>query len=247
MTRMIASCLALTLLCVPSAAEDKKKPPAKKGDPLKELVQQLGAAFGKGSMPEVKAALARAQELRGNYDDKKYAAVAKAVAKGFGHKQPDIAIEAVTVFGQLNVKGSSKSLGKLLSPPAKIPDAKLPLHIAAIRAAGAIHETATLKTLEKTLTHPHPKIGATAAEALTAYRSLDEKPRYALAKRLLKTLAGLEKKAASSKEQEKAAAEPVRAALVETLRGLTGESDLNTAAHFEKWLKTAGKKSKADS
>jgi hypothetical protein len=220
-------------------------PPAKAADPLKEAVKQVKAAIGKGDLAAAKAAFARAEALRSNYDDKKFAPLVQAIAKGAMHKDSQLALAAVETIGKLRNEGSAKLLNGLLRPPAKGKDEKMALHLAAIRAAGLIHDPGSLKALEKLVVEPRATIGSAAAEALRGYKALDDKPRLSLMKRLCTILDRLEKKVAKTKDPvSRAGPEKVRAALVETLEQLSSGASAKTAAEWKKWIKEAQKAEK---
>lgn len=232
--RVFLGFVAVAALASPLAAKDKKK----NGDPLKETAAAIRSALAKNDATAAQAGFARAEGLRGTYDDKKLGPVVKAIGRGVTHKNGAIATAAVETLGKLKVKGSGKLLGKLISPPAKVKDEQVAGHQAAIQAAGAIHDVETLKSLEKLLLHRNADIATTAAEALVGYRVLDLKPKEALVKRLVATLAKLEKAAASKKSDEgREGAEKTGAALAATLTGLTGKEGLAKSSEWSAWLK----------
>lgn len=224
--------IAVAVLAPPLAAKPKKN-----GNPLKETVALISKALAKSDATATQAALTQAEGIRGSYDDKKFAPVAKAIGKGVTHKDPQIATASIESLGKLKVRGSGKLLGKLISPPAKVKDDKVALHQAAIRAAGSIHDPETLKALEKTVLHNNADIAITAAEALAGYKVLDMRPKEALVKRLVATLAKLEKAAASKKDEVRARGEKVASALATTLTELTGKEGLTTSAEWSTWVK----------
>jgi len=238
--RVFFGFVAVAALASPLAAKDKKTG----ANPLKETAAQISTALSKNDATAAQAGFARAEGLRESYDDKKLAPVAKAVGKGVTHKNAQISMAAVETLGKLKVKGSGKLLGKLINPPAKVKDDKVAGHQAAIRAAGAIHDIETLKSLEKLLLHANPDIATTAAEALVGYKVLDLKPKASLVKRLVATLAKLEKAAAAKKSDEsRENAEKAAAALATTLTGLTGKEGLSKSSEWNAWLKDQKKKS----
>lgn len=239
--QVLLGLVAVAMLASPLAAKPKGK--KKNGDPLKETATLITKALAKNDATAAQAALSHAEALRGSYDDKKFLTVAKAVGKGVTHKNAQIATASIESLGKLKVRGSGKLLGKLISPPAKVKDDRVALHQAAIRAAGSIHDPETLKALEKLLGHTNVDIATTAAEALVGYKVLDLKPKEALVKRLVATLAKLEKAAASKKEEVRERAEKVAGALATTLTGITGKEGLTTSAEWTAWLKTQRRKS----
>jgi len=236
--RVFVGIVAVAALAAPAVAKEKA------ADPLKEVTAQISSAVTKNDAAAAQAAFARAEGLRGSYDDKKLAPMAKAIGKGVAHKNGQIASAAVETLGKLKIKGTGKLLGKLLAPPAKVKDDKVALHQAAIQAAGSIHDAETLKSLEKLPLHANADIATTAAEALVGYKVLDLKPKEALVKRLVATLAKLEKTAAAKKSDEnRERAEKVAAALATTLTGLTGKEGLSKSSEWNEWLKEQKKKS----
>jgi len=234
--------LVLTgLLAQPLAAQEKadKKAP-------QEVASEISQAIGKNDIAAAKAAFARAQALRDKYDDKKFAPVFKAIGKGLTHKENELALGAIETLGKLKGKGTSKLLGKLLSPPNKVPTDKLNLHVAAFVAAGEIADPDSTKTLEKALSHPVPEVASAAAAAFAGFRSLETKPRTALVQRLVKELDKLEKKANAGKDEElKGKYHKVAGDLNESLGKLTGHTGPSTADDWEKWIKEGGKPSDA--
>jgi len=231
----------LTILGLMAAAVFAKP---KEEDPVKGLVKEIQSAVGKGDAAAARAAFERAVKMRPGHDDKKFQPVAKAVAKAAGHKDADLAKGAVETLGKLKVKGSAKLLGRLLSPPAKVADDRAEIYMAAIKAAGEIHDDASMKTLEKLVLHRNAGFAVAGAEALAGYTYLDPKPRTAMLGRLVKTLGQLEKSAARAKDEEdKASVARVRGALLGSMNVLARKDGLATAAEWSKWLKEEAKKS----
>lgn len=237
--RMLLGLVAVAMLAAPLAAKDKKD--QKGGDPVKEAATQITKALASNDATATRAALTHAESLRDSFADKKLAPLAKAIGKGVKHKDEQIAISSIETLGKLKIRGSGKLLGKLISPPSKVKDDKVGLYQTAIRAAGSIHDPESLKTLEKLLFHANPDIATTAAEALVGYKVLDLKPKGALLKRLVATLAKLEKAATSKKEDARDRAEKVGAALATTLTGLTGKEGLTKSTEWSAWLKEQSK------
>ncbi|MHC4550917.1 MAG: hypothetical protein ACYTEZ_19355 [Planctomycetota bacterium] len=216
------------------------------GDPVKETGKQIASALAKGDLDALRAGFERAEELRPNYHDQQFTAVAKAIGKGVTHKDPQIALAAMEMLGKLKVRGSGRLLAPLISPPPQVKEKRLPLHQAALRAAGSIHDPETLRTIEKVVLHTNPDLAVVAAEALAGYKVLDEKPKTALLKRLVSALAKLEKKAAYAKdEKSRGAAEGVGGAVAAALSTLTGKEGLVKSAEWTAWLKAQRKQAKA--
>ena len=204
--------------------------------------QRVKNAVDRSDLGSARSAFARAAELRPKYDAKKFAPLVQAVAKGVSHKDQEFSLAAVEALGELKFPGSGKHLHALLKPPAEEDKDRLSIHLAAIRAVGSIHDSASMKLLEKLLVGKRADSAAAAAQALVGYRNLDRKPRYGLMNRLVKVLEGLEKKIekAGSDEARKDPAR-VRAALVETLGRLGDGASEDTAAGWTKWIRASKK------
>ena len=228
--------LCLLLLAAPILA----RPDA---DPLKQLVKDLNDAAKAGDTAAFDACIAKAEELKGSMDEKKFDPVVKAIGKVTGHKDEGMAAAAIGALGKLKVKGSSKLFGKQVAPPAKVAEEKLPVHLAAIRAAGEIQDEESVKGLLNNLDHAMPEIATASAEALALFKGLEAKDRLDLLGDLIKELEKLERKVAGAKQEEaKAAADKVRAAVGAALHGLTGKEGVSTAEDWEKWLKEEGRR-----
>ena len=226
--------LALAL-AAPQADKDKAAT-------LKELVKTINQAVGKADVAGAKAAFGQAESLRADFQDKQLAPLAAAIGKGTASKNKELALASVETLGKLKIAGSSKSLGKLLSPPAKPKEDALALHKAAIAAAGSIHDASSLKTLEKLVAHKNAPVAAAAAEALGGYSAMEPKQRLGLAKRLVKTLAKLEKKVKGTKDPiEREPLETVQTALLSGLSKLMNREGLANADAWEEYLKEAAK------
>ncbi|MHC4953170.1 MAG: hypothetical protein ACYTGZ_04715 [Planctomycetota bacterium] len=242
--------LTAVLLCValpaaPAVAKGSGKGKAKtekKADVLKETVKQINEALSKKDATAAKAAFARAKGIQPNYESKKLGPVVNAIGKGVAHKDPVIALAAVDTLGAMRVKGSSKSLGKLISPPAKVTLDRVLLHVAAIAAAGLIHDKESQKPLAKAMLHTNKEIAVAAANAFAGFGSIDPKPRKALMKSLIKALGDLEKKAKSGrKEEDKERAKAVAEALNNSLAALAGSKGPTTSKEWSAWLKQQAK------
>lgn len=227
---LLAAVVALAAL--PAAAKEKQV------DALKETIDQIKSAVGKGDVAAAHAAFARAVSIRGSYEPKKLAPLAAAIGKGVGHKSQEIALAAVETLGQLKLEGTSKQLGKLLAPPAKVSEDKVGIHVAAIKAAGEIHDGQSLKALEKLLEHPHGAVAAAGAEAFAGYRNMEEKPRLSLVKKLVGSLDKLDKRIEKEKDETKRGdVEKVRDALNTALAALSRNETAKTVDEWEAWLK----------
>ena len=214
----------------------------KAADPVKALVKDLNAAIGKGDVAQTQAALARATELSKTHPPKKFAPVAAAVGRGVAHKNSAIALASVDALGAMRVRGSSKSLTKLLAPPAKGPGDKRALYVAAIRAAGSIADKGALKALQKCVSHPDKEIAGEAAKAFAGYRAWDEKKLDPLVKSLISSLGKFEKLKGDKKTP---AATAAIEGLNESLASLTGGTAPMPAKEWTAYVKKKKKEAKA--
>ena len=230
----------ILMVAAPALAQDKGKRRPKPGAALKKVTKDIGAALRAGDAAAVESVCTRALGMKDNYESAKMVPVAKALAKGASHKDDAIAIKSIETVGALGIPGTAKFLGKLLAPPAKIPDGRLARHLAALRAASAIHDVASLKQFEKLLVHPVADIADTAALAFSRYKSLETKPKNALVKKLVVALAKLEKARDTAPDDRKADLTKVIASLNESLAALTGQK-LSTAVDWTKWIKERAK------
>lgn len=207
-------------------------------DAVKETVGQVERAFKSGNLIEVKAALSRAESLRKFHHDRTFAPVAKAVGRGVRHADRRVALAAVETLGALGCKETAHFLAPLLKVPASFETAAMRLYLAAIRAAAAIQDPSSLPALRKLLGHGWTEIAVEAASALGRFRFLDDRPRAALVRRLLPTLAKLERtESKTRKETERIHAAALRRALVASVRQLTGVRKLKTSRDGYAWLK----------
>jgi hypothetical protein len=231
----VFSIVLAVALAAPQADKDK-------AETLKELVKTINQAVSKGDVAAATSAYGQAESVRAEFQDKQLAQLAAAIGKGAASKNKDLALASVEALGKLKIAGSSKSLGKLLSPPAKPKEDALALHKAAIAAAGSIHDVSSLKTLEKLVSHKSAPIAAAAAEAFAGYSAMDPKQRIGLAKRLVKTLGKLEKKVKSTKDPiDREPLETVQSALLSGLSKLMNREGLANAEAWEEYLKEAAK------
>lgn len=213
-----------------------------KAESLKELIKTINQAVSKGDAAAAGSAYSQAESLRSDFQDKQLAQLVSAIGKGVVSKNHDVALASIEALGKLKIAGSSKSLGKLLSPPAKPKEDALPLHTAAIAAAGAIHDDSSIKTLEKLVSHKNATVASAAAEAFAGYNAMDPKQRVGLAKRLVKLLEKLEKKVKSTKDPiDREPLEKVQSALLSGLSKLMNREGLANSEAWEEYLKEAAK------
>lgn len=233
---VVASMLLVALGAAVATAEDD----------LKATTEQVKEAIGKGDTAAAKAAFEKAIQLKAGNDAKKLAPLVKEIGKGVTHKDAALATSAAVTLGTLGVPGSSKSLAPLLNPPPKPASDRLTVHLAGIKSAGEIHDPETLKALEKLLDHPHGDIAAAGAEAFGGYKDIEEKQRMALLKKLVGSLAKIEKRCEKAKdEEERAAAEKVRDALTAAMNALSRTEGAKTADEWEEWIKEQAKAGKS--
>lgn len=234
----------LVLAATVAAKEDKKKEkPKSAAAVLKEAATEISDALKKGDLAGFKAAVSRAEGLRDRYKDKQFQPITKAIGKGVTHKNNNVALAAINSLETMQVAGSGKLLSPLLKVPPQPKEDRLALHIAAIKAAGTIHDANMLKTLEKLLGHPRGDVAAAAASGLLGYRGMEPKPKMALIKRLNGTLAKVEKSTEGDSPAAKRAA-LLTASLLATIQGLANDKGLGDSKAVAAWLKQASKDAK---
>jgi hypothetical protein len=239
---VVPVCIGLVAALAQAKEKDKGG-----GDPIKDLVKEINTAISKGDANAANAAFARAKGLKAEHVDKKFAPVTAAISKGVTSKNAAIATASIETLGSLRVRGSSKALGKLIAPAAKVPPEQLPIVVAAISAAGSIGDKESLKALQKDLTHAQQEISVAAATAFSGYTALDPKPRMALVKSLVKSLAGIEKEKATAKDEKvKARAEATDTALNDSIALITGHKSARSSAAWNEWVKNEAKAKKPE-
>jgi len=205
---------------------------------VKETADQIERNLKADDFIAVRAAYGRAFNLRDRYDDETLDPVVDAIGRGVKHDDKTIARLSIDALKRLRVSGSARWIAPLLRVP-KTPDrADRPLHVAAIEAAGAIHDRRSAPALKRLIHHDDRQIAVTAATALRGYRTIDRKPRIALVRRLAVELSRLERQRPRSTTDEEHR-DAVRKALVETLVELTRDDDLETASDARAWAKLA--------
>jgi HEAT repeat protein len=212
-------------------------------DPLALVVQELKAALKKGDSVAAANALSKAVEVRWKYEDEKLAPLLHLVGAGIKHKDPTIASVSARTLAQMRVPGSSGYLNSRLAVPAKVGATYWDVHLAAIRAAGELHEPASITPLLKLVEHPKLDMAVAAAAALGQYGALVPDERVKLIGRVGNKLGKFEKKK-PGKLQDRIRVDRVKKALVECVRRLTRDCDLASASDVRTWLrqlkKTAG-------
>lgn len=219
---------AVLLLAAVALAED-----------LAEVTAQLQAALDSNAHPDAQKALSTLSPLYAKGTEEQQKAALEAVGKAA--KSDDLAVRhgAFAALGQIKAKGSSKYLGRWLSPPKKFKGEIPPSYAEAIRAAGAIADPSTLATLEDLADHTDLPIAEVATQALGGFKDLPTKRRKALAIELctrLEQLSAQQRRKASEEVYARKAA--LAAATTAALRELTGK-DYQTLEGWKKWKETA--------
>jgi len=209
-------------------------------DPLTGVVQEIKAALKKGDSIAAANALAKAAELRWKYEDEKLEPLLNVIGAGIKHKDPTIASVSIRTLAQMRVPGSSSYLNCRLAVPQKVGATYWDTHLAAIQAAGEIHERESISRLLKLVEHPKLDMAVAAATALGRYAAFAPKERMKLIQRVAGTLAKFEKKK-PRKMQDKIHVEKVTKALIDCVRKLTRNGDLASASDVRTWLREAKK------
>jgi HEAT repeat protein len=209
-------------------------------DPSKEVIQDLKEAFKDGDRDAVTNTLTQAVELRWKVEDKKLGRLLRAIGVGIKHEDAIIASASIRTLVEMQVPGSSRYLNSRLAVPNKVGAMYWEVHLAAIRAAGELHELGSVSRLLKLVEHPKADMGAAAAEALGQYRSLVPKERKKLIRSVANALAKLEKKKPKG-VQDKTRIERVTKTLIESVRSLSGDRKLATSRDVRLWLRKSGK------
>jgi len=205
-------------------------------DPSKQVVKDLKAAFKDGGHVAVTNALTQAAELRWKVEDKKLGKLLRAIGVGIKHENPTIALASIRTLVEMRVPGSSRYLNPRLAVPTKVGSTYWDVHLAAIRAAGELHEPGSISRLLKLVEHPKADMGAGAAEALGQYGSLVPKDRKKLIRSVANALAKLEKKKPKGM-QDQDRIKRVTKTLIESVRSLTGDRKLASARDVSVWLR----------
>lgn len=214
-------------------------PAVRAGPPpvIRDTAAQIARGAKEGRIIPFRAGVARARNLRGRYVDKDFEPIVRALGDVVKHENEEIALLAIEALGEFKNRGSGRYLADYVKAPKTVYLKEMPLYVAAIKAAGSIHDHETLDDLEKLLGHEQTRIGVAAAEALAHYRVLDRKPRLVLIRRLATGLERLEQAEAKAETgKRKKHFGQVRVALRDTLRQMTFRRKLETAADVRRWL-----------
>lgn len=229
--------ILLGVLLLPALATastgPKSAPGAELIDGMTGLVQR---ALRSGDLEEVRHACKRAVILRPDCDAKEFEPVARAIAAGLRHKDPRIALTCVRTLGRFDCPQTPRCIAPLLTPPRKVKDDWLPVHLAAIEIAGQAHATKSIASLERLISHDSQVLARAACDALAGYAEAKPKDRLDVVRRLATQLGRLEKKRVKG---EFAATElrRLRGSLRSCLRTLTGDQDIESAADVREWLR----------
>ena len=221
--------LALLVLAAALCASDRTV--------LDETALEIQSALRAADYTAVSKAFRRAQALRNGYADQEFETVVKAVATGIKHRDRSIVLLSIKTLGTLHVRGSSRYLVRLLSPPRQPASESLQLHLAAIEAVSRINDKAVVGKLERLVAHPNTEIAVAGCQALARFKWLARKPRLALTGRLVNALGRLEKKKAR-KARYKVHLSKVKGALVFALQQLT-RTELTASGDYREWLTAA--------
>ena len=229
--------IAVGLLLIPVAAlastGPKTAPSEELIDGTVELVQR---ALRSGDLDGVKHACQRALILRPDCDAKQFEPVARAVSLGLRHKDARVALTCVRTLGKFKCPQTPRCIAPLLTPSRKVKDEWLPVHLAAIEIAGEMHQHRSIAALEKLTSHDSQSLARAACAALAGYRKATPKDRQEVVRRVANQLGRLEKKKVKGAS---AAAELklLREAMRDSLRVLTGVTELETASDARDWLR----------
>ncbi len=212
-------------------------------DPLEQVTQDLKTALRNDDSVAVANVLARAVEVRWKVQDDKLDELLQLVGAGIKHKDPAIASVSIRTLAEMRVPGSAGYLDCRLAVPDKVGATYWDVHLAAIRAAGELHERESISPLLKLVEHPKLDMAVAAAGALGRYGALVPKERMKLIQRVANKLGKFEKKKPRGM-QDRIRVDRVKTALIECVRCLTRNCDLESAADVRAWLrevkKTAG-------
>ena len=164
----------------------------------------------------------------------------RVIGTGIKHKDPTISTVSIRALAQMRVPGSSGYLAYRLAVPSRVSATYWDTHLAAIRAAGEIHERESISPLLKLVDHPKLDMAVTAAVALGKYAALGPKERLKLIRRVADALGRFEKKK-PRKTQDQIRVDRVKKALIDCVRKLTRNGDLASANDVRAWLRKAKK------
>jgi len=208
-------------------------------DDLVEATAQLQAALETKSAADAQRALSQIPGLYAKGTDEQQKAALDAVGKAARSDDLTVRHGAFAALGTIKAKGSSRFLGRWLTPPKKFKGEIPSSYAEAIRAAGAIADPGTLSTLQDLADHNDLPIAEVATQALGGFKDLPTKRRKALALDLctrLEQLSAQQRRKASEEVYARKAA--LAAATTAALRALTGK-DFQTLEGWKKWKERA--------
>lgn len=212
---------------------------AARAEDLAEVTAQLQAALDANSPADAQKTLSAIPGLYAAATEEQQKAAVEAVGKAA--RSDDLAVRhgAFAALGTIKAKGTSKYLGRWLTPPKRF-KGEIPVSYAeAIRAAGQIADPSTLAALQDLADHNDLPIAEVATQALGGFKDLPTKRRKALAIELVDRLTQLsapQRRKASEEAYARKAA--LAAATTTALRGLTGK-DYQTLEGWKSWKERA--------
>jgi len=209
-------------------------------DPLQGAVEQIGAALKNHDSVAAADAFANAISVRWKCADDKLDPLLKAIGNAIRQKDPTIASAAIRALAQMRVPGSSRYLSSRLAVPRNVGATYWDVHLAAIRAAGAIRDPRSISPLIKLVEHPKGDMAVAAALALGQFAGIAPKERMKLIRRVADTLGRFEKRK-PKKMQDQIRVDLVKKALIECVRKLTRNCDLASASDIRTWMREAKK------
>jgi len=250
MNRLGPVLASLLILAMPLVAQDadNKGPQA---DPKAQALQDIADALQAQNAAKAAQLFEHVEALAPKIVAKDSAAMDEVVAALAGcikkarRDNPQVAILAVETLGDLHVEGSSKVIAPLLRPPSKVKDADMALYLAAIEAAGEIHDPATFGALQKLLKHNSTTIAVAGAKALAGYRALPREERLKLIDKLAKDLATIESKAVKARgDEQRSHYRTLMSHLRATLSKLAASSAATTAKEWKVWARAEQSKAR---
>ena len=242
---VLASLLMLAMPLAAQDAEEKAPQPDPKAQALQDIADALqaqDAAKARELFDHLETLAPRIVAKDPSDMDEVVAALGGCIKKTV-RRSPQVAVLAVETLGDLQVAGSSRLIAPLLRPPSKVKEADLPLYLAAIEAAGEIHDPATFGALQKLLKHKSITIAVAAAKALAGYRALDHDSRLKLIDKLAKDLATIETKSVKARGDEQLDHyRTLMSHLRASLSKLAASSAATTAKEWRVWVRTEQRK-----
>jgi len=225
------------------AAWADKQPIKGSQDAVAVVATRIRRAISDGNYIAVSVACEKAIEISGAHEPKAFVPVVRELAKGLKHKETSIAIVCVKTLGELKQPDSSRYIAPLLSIPKRVRQERWKLHLEAIAAVGSIRELSSVPRLDKLLLHSHSDFAVAASNALAQWRVAKPEERVKIVKRVANTVGRLEKRRPRT-AMEKSQHAAVLAAVVDSLRRLTGDAAIDGAETARNWVRVQEKKLK---